>query len=235
MPLEAPGTTDVASPAFPSFGARLRAYLHMTFVDHGFFRLVYLNRHALGRDAFRCAQPAPHHIRLFKKRGVKTIVNLRGAKGAPTTLLEIDACAQAGLAYREVKLKSRDAPKREAIEAVAKLLEEIEYPAVFHCKAGADRAGLLSALFMIFREGATIAEAKRQLSWRFGHISQGPTGILDGFMDLAHEAEKRAEARGERFDFLAWVREEYDRDALSVSWRSSRWGQLLVDRVLRRE
>lgn len=235
MPLEAPGTTDVASPAFASFGARLRAHLHMTFADHGFFRLVYLNCHALGREAFRCAQPAPHHIRAFKRRGVKTIVNLRGADGTPTTLLEIDACAQADVAYREVKLKSRDAPKREAIEAVAKLLDEIEYPAVFHCKAGADRAGLMGALFMILREGASITEAKRQLSWRYGHVSKGPTGILDAFLDFAHEAERRAEARGERFDFLTWVREEYDRDAVSVSWRSSRWAQLLVDRVLRRE
>lgn len=214
---------------------RLKAYLHMLFVDHGFFRVIYLNLHRLSRDAYRSAQPAPHHVRRFARAGLRTVVNLRGAGEIPATLLEKDACARAGVAYREVTLKSRDAPKREAIEAVAALLDEIEYPVVFHCKAGADRAGLMSALYVLLREGGGVAAARRQLSLRYGHVKAGPTGILDAFLDYFEEDQRAAEAAGETLDFMTWVRERYDRYALQRRFKATRWGAWLVDRLLARE
>ena len=54
------------------------------------------------------------------------------------------------------------------------------FPALIHCKSGADRAGLAAGLALMF-EGGSAAEALGQLALRFGHFSRAPTGVLDAF------------------------------------------------------
>jgi hypothetical protein len=96
---------------------RLASYVDMLFVDHGIIRLAYLNRHRLGPRAWRCAQPAPHHIRKFAQQGVRTIINLRGENGrggywlhrtvaeaAPTLLSEHDRLAWRSTPWRETRV-----------------------------------------------------------------------------------------------------------------------------------
>lgn len=212
-----------------------RDYSALLLVDHGIFREIYLNLHRVGAQGWRSAQPAPRHLRRVRRLGVKTVVNLRGAAGLAPERMEIATCRALGLAYREVKLRSRDAPKAETIAEVAALLDDIAYPALFHCKAGADRAGLMSALYLLLRENADVATAKRQLSLRFGHVASGPTGAIDAFLDAAEAAERAAHAQDAPFDFLSWSQTEYDREAVMARFRSSRWGSMVVDRILRRE
>ena len=59
---------------------------------------------------------------------------------------------------------------------MAAFLAKLEYPVLVHCKSGADRAGLFAALFLILREGATVAEAREELSPRYGHFRHAKTG-----------------------------------------------------------
>ena len=44
---------------------RFRAWMNMIFVDHGIFRLFYLNKHSVDGKLFRAAQPWPHQIARF--------------------------------------------------------------------------------------------------------------------------------------------------------------------------
>ncbi len=215
--------------------ARLRAWLSMIFVDHGFFRYAYLNLHRIGAEAYRAAQPAPHHFRRFKKLGIETVVNLRGGRAFGSYPLEIEACAREGLAYEELRLRSRDAPEVETLEETAALLRRIAYPAVFHCKSGADRSGLMAALYLMLVEDAPPSVAKRALSLRYGHFRVGPTGVLDAFVEAYEAAEAAARARGETLDFMTWVRRDYDRDALKKRFQARKWAIFLTDRVLGRE
>ena len=67
-------------------------YMDLIFVDHGIFRMAYANRHRLSADVWRSSQPAPHDVRLLAKRGVKTIVNLRGERDCGSYRLEMQAC-----------------------------------------------------------------------------------------------------------------------------------------------
>ncbi len=136
------------------------------------------------------------------------------------------------MAFVELRLRSREAPDVETIERVAAMFENVEYPILFHCKSGADRAGIMSALTVLLREGGTVEEASRQLSLYYGHVRQGPTGILDAFLDAFAEAEKQA---GKRLDFLDWVRNDYDRYEVTVAFCASGWARWLIDKVLRRE
>lgn len=218
-----------------TFGRRLTAWLSMLFVDHGVFRLFYLNRHRVGRHAFRSAQPAPHHIRRMARNGVKTVINLRGGREFGSYPLEREACAAHGVAFEEVVLRSREAPTVETIESVKELLDRIERPVLFHCKSGADRAGLMAALYLLLCEDATPQEAQAQLALRYGHFRESRTGVLDAVIDAYAEAEAAARARGETLDFMDWVRRDYDRDAVTRSFKEESWASFLVDRVLARE
>jgi len=49
---------------------------------------------------------------------------------------------------------------------VSNLFGTLEYPILMHCKSGADRVGLMSALYLHTRHGVPISEARRQLSLR---------------------------------------------------------------------
>ncbi|MCL9977362.1 tyrosine-protein phosphatase, partial [Klebsiella quasipneumoniae] len=74
----------------------------------------------------------------------------------------------------------RGAPHRDRILRLLGIWRSSPGPLLVHCKSGADRAGLASGLCLLV-EGRTAAEALRQLSWRFGHVKQARTGILDAF------------------------------------------------------
>jgi protein tyrosine/serine phosphatase len=205
-------------------------YLDMLLVDHGIFRLVYVNRHRVGDKAWRSAQPTPRHIRALARRGLRTVVNLRGERLCGGYWLEQRTCARKSIALVDFQIRSRAAPTPDEIKAARDLFQRIEYPMLMHCKSGADRVGLMSALYRHFREGVPIAEARRELALRYGHIRQADTGILDRFFEKYLEDNARRP-----MPFLEWVDTVYDPDELKRTFRSSNWARRLVDQVLRRE
>ena len=220
----------------PSFdlstpGGRFRAYLDYLWNDHAYLRLGFSNAHALPGGMIRANQPWPFQLRAWKRRGVKTIVNLRGGFGASFYAFEKDACARLGLTLRDFTVASRDVPTAAQVRGAKALFEAIEYPALMHCKSGADRAGLMAVLYMHFREGLPIGEAVKQLSPRFLHIRAGHTGVLDYVFE-----RYLAEAEPAGIGFLDWVESPaYDPPAMKAHFRANWWGRLLVDRLLRRE
>lgn len=209
---------------------RARAWANMLFVDHGVFRLAYQNLGRVTDELWRSSQPSPGQIARFAAAGGRTIVNLRGGREHGSWPLERDACARHGLVLRDFVLRSREAPSREAILAAEGLFATLDYPALVHCKSGADRAGLFAALYMILRRGARVAEARAQLSPRFGHFRHAKTGILDAFLD-AYEREGEAEG----LSLMAWAEHRYDPEALTRTFRPHLFSTLIADRLIRRE
>ena len=209
---------------------RLRAWANMLLVDHGVFRLFYLNKHRVSERLWRSAQPAPHQIARLKAEGVRTVVNLRGGREHGSWQLQKDACERLGLHMEEFVVRSRGAPDRETILNARRFFDRIEYPAVLHCKSGADRAGFVAALYLIVQEGKTVREALRQLSPRYGHFRFAKTGILDAFFERYQE---EGEAKG--IPFFTWVETIYDPQALERDFKPRFWSDLLVDRLMRRE
>ncbi|MGM0586632.1 MAG: tyrosine-protein phosphatase [Pseudomonadota bacterium] len=217
-------------------GRRLRAWISMLFADHGFLRAIYLNLHRVAPGVWRAAQPLPGQIdRLAARHGLRSVVTLRGGVLFGSWPLEREACARNGLALHRHVLRSRGLPSREELRDLRALLARVETPVLFHCKSGADRAGLMAALWLILQEGRPVREAAGQLSLRYGHIPAGPTGVLDRFLEAAAQAEDRGLA------FMEWVEREYDRDAMLAEHRAAsrspgrRLAGWLTDRLLRRE
>ncbi len=209
---------------------RILAWINMLAVDHGIFRLAYLNAHPVSPELWRAAQPSPGQIAEFAAKGVRTIVNLRGGREFGSWPLEREACETHGIALVELVARSREAPSKDMIHAVARLFATSQTPMLIHCKSGADRAGFVAALYLIIRQGKRADEALGQLSSRYGHWHWSKTGILDAFIERYRDD---GEAKGKTL--LDWVDQDYDPDALTRSFRPHAWSSFIVDRVLRRE
>ncbi len=212
---------------------RLAAWTNLLFVDHGVFRLAYLNAHKVSDRLWRAAQPAPGDIARFAQAGVRTIINLRGGREHGAWPLEREACERHGIALVDLVLRSREAPDKETLLSLPAFFAGLEWPALVHCKSGADRAGLFSALYLLIHEGRPLAEAKAQLSFRYGHYRYAKTGILDAFLDMY--AREGLQADGALKPFLAWVQEDYDPARLTAEFKPGMLSDLIVDKVLRRE
>lgn len=205
-------------------------WLDMLLIDHGIFRMVYLNKHALSADAFRSAQPTPHQIAAAARSGVKTILNLRGPRDCGSYHLEREACRRAGITLVDYQVRSRAAPSREELRGARDVLERIEYPMLMHCKSGADRAGLMSVLYRHIKQGEPIETAKRELSWRYGHIRQSDTGVLDAFFE-----RYLADTKDRPMPFFEWVETVYDPDEVKNTFVAKGWANRIVNDILRRE
>lgn len=209
---------------------RLRAWANMLLVDHGIFRLAYLNAHRVTPRLWRAAQPAPTDITWFARQGVKTIVNLRGGREHGAWPLQREACERHGIALVEFVLRSRGAPDRETILGSKAFFESLKEPALVHCKSGADRAGFFSALYLLVHENRPLDEAMKQLSLRYGHFRFAKTGILDAFFEAyAREGDAKGIA------FLDWVERSYDPEALERDFKTGFLSSLIADRLIRRE
>lgn len=211
---------------------RIAAYCDYLLQDHAFLRLGFENAHWISPELVRSNQPWPFQLRWWRERGVRTVVNLRGGGHRHGFYeLERDACARLGLTLIDFPVSSREAPSLAQIEGAKALFDQIAYPALMHCKSGADRAGIMAVLYAHFRQGRPIREALSELSGRHLHVRQGKTGVLDYVLD-----RYLAEGEPAGLSLLEWVRRpEYDPKRIKAEFQAGWWGTLVTDRLLRRE
>ena len=212
-------------------GGRLSTTLNYLWNDHAYLRLAFSNAHWISDELVRTNQPWPFQLAEWKRRGVKTIINLRGGFDASFHALEKDACQRLGLTMVDFTVTSREVPSRARVHGARELFETIEYPALMHCKSGADRAGIMSVFYMHFRQGLPIRAALEQLSLKYLHVRQGKTGVLDYTFE-------RYLAQGEPagMSFIQWVESPlYDPAAMKADFRAGMIGSVLTEKLLRRE
>ena len=210
---------------------RARAVADYLWNDHAYLRLWFSNAHWISDELVRANQPWPHQLAAWKARGIRTIVNLRGGFEASFHALEKDACARLGLTLVDFTITSREVPSRERVLGAMRLFETLEYPALMHCKSGADRAGIMSVLYMHFRKGLPIREALEQLSLKYLHVRQGKTGVLDYTFE-----RYLAEGEPAGMSFVQWVESPlYDPAAMKADFRAGMLGSVLTEKLLRRE
>jgi protein tyrosine/serine phosphatase len=210
---------------------RWRTILDYLWNDHAYLRLGFSNAHWVSDELIRANQPWPFQLEAWARRGVKTVINLRGGRDGSFYALEKAACDRLGLEFAPFVVASRDVPTREQVLGAKRLFETVRYPALMHCKSGADRAGLMAVFYAHFRQGQTIREALSHLSPRYLHVRAGLTGVLDYFFE-----RYLAQGEPEGLSFIDWVEHPgYDPAAIKADFRAGWWGTLLADRLLGRE
>jgi protein tyrosine phosphatase (PTP) superfamily phosphohydrolase (DUF442 family) len=135
---------------------------------------------------------------------IRTIINLRGANQGSWYAQEKEAAKELSVSY--VDIFNLDANRLPPPQAVANLLQAYRsspYPILVHCKAGSDRAGLASAIYLAVIERVPPDSAiKEQLTWRYGHFPVGEVRRMDDFFDMYNQA-------GNGKPLESWIVEDY--------------------------
>ena len=213
------------------FFTRFYAWFDMIILDHGFLRLLYHNFHKIDENMYRSNMPTPNRIKKYKKMGIKTIINLRGGNKDGGWLLENEACKKNNIKLVNLVARSRSAPEKEMIREASNLFKKINYPALLHCKSGADRAGIMSVLYKLIQCNQHPKIAKKQLSFKFLHIKWAKTGVLDSFIS---EYEKYY-LENKNANFLKWVDKFYNPKVLEKNFRENKLIDKLLFKLMKRE
>ena len=204
---------DIETPS----GRRL-AWVHFNLIDHAYLRHLWTNRYEIAPGVFRSNQPGPARVRAEARRGIRTIISLRGNTGGSFRLFEMEAAEEVGIQMEFARLSASNLLPAEEYIALLDLFKSVERPMLMHCKSGADRAGLASAMYLIAEEGAPFDEAARQLHWKYMHRrSSKRKGILY-FMLQRYAADT---ANGAMF-LRDWFATRYDPEAITADYRRSR-------------
>lgn len=214
-----------------SFWGYLYAQVYAMTVEHNFTNVIRSNFHRIDEHAFRSSQPTTYQLKnIIKKHGIKTVLNLRGyEKNSPLKALEEKVCADADVKLIYVDTYSRKIPDAKILEEFRETFKKIEYPVLIHCKAGADRAGIGSMLYLHYHKGVDLDKTGQLKFWPYGHIKHARTGLIDLFVNLYTQRDKGAPKDPAEFA------KTLDREKIEKEYKAVPFFEKIVDKVLRRE
>ncbi len=195
---------------------RARSKRFLLWKDHGILRTFWTNFGQVAPDVYRSNHPPHNRLEAYRERGIKAVLNLRGQGQRAPYLFEEESCAALGLTLISVDLQARKAAPVKSLLALFDAFDTIPRPFVMHCKSGADRAGLASALYVL-DQGGSVDRARAELSFRYLHLRFTKTGIQDHMLDLYETRLTRGP-----ISIRDWVSHEYDPDTLTASFAGKR-------------
>ncbi len=158
----------------------------------------------------RSAQPTSQLSGWIREYGLRSILNLRGGNTADWWYnAEVKAAESSGVAFYDFPLNATRRPSRHDLLVLIDTLRSCPYPLLIHCKSGADRTGLASAIYLMTRRGMPPEQAEGAFTLDHGHVPiGGPEHLHEPLNEyaawlathgLSHSPER----------FRDWIREEY--------------------------
>jgi protein tyrosine phosphatase (PTP) superfamily phosphohydrolase (DUF442 family) len=158
----------------------------------------------------RSAQPTTQLSEWAGRYRLKSVLNLRGGGlGDWWYGNEIKCARESGLAYYDLPLSATRRPTRCELLQLIDLLDRCPYPLLIHCKSGADRTGLASAVYRMVRRAAPPESALTSFSIEFGHVPLFGTEHLHEPLKEYAAWLKNAGQTHSADRFRNWVRNEY--------------------------
>jgi protein tyrosine/serine phosphatase len=131
--------------------------------------------------------------RIIVKYKIKSILNLLGQhSGEPWYEDELAISKTRYLEHYDYGISAGDLVTVERINEILDIVRTAQKPILVHCLSGADRTGLVAALFLADVEKRSIYEAAGQLSLKYGHFPYLTSDT--GAMDESYWAYVRASA-----------------------------------------
>lgn len=158
----------------------------------------------------RSAQPTDQLGRWIEQYGLRSILNLRGGGSSDAWYLnEVHEARAHDVAFYDLPMSATRRPRRRELLILIDLLDRCRYPLLIHCKSGADRTGLASALYLLLRKDLGPLEAERAFSIEFGHVPiMGPEHLHEPLREYAAWLKARGLAH-QPARFRDWVKNEY--------------------------
>ena len=196
---------------------RFLSHVHFQLMDHGFLRILWTNFYQFSPGAYRSNQPSPARIKRYARRGIKTIINLRGSPSQSHYLFEKEACQQCEVELVNCSMWARSLTPKHFIIELLDVFDKIEHPFVVHCKSGADRASLAAAFYLIYKKGYTVEQTRNQFGLKYLHLKFSRTGVLDFLMDVFER-----EGQAQNISLRDWITSHYDAEALTNQFLENR-------------
>ncbi|MGA6993140.1 MAG: tyrosine-protein phosphatase [Candidatus Deferrimicrobiaceae bacterium] len=112
----------------------------------------------VGNGIFRGAQPQPGGYATLKAMGVRTVINLRTRHG------ERKAVEAAGMRYVEIPMSVwKNVDPAAVRKALSVMTDPANQPVFVHCLHGADRTGVVAAVYRMEVDGWSEADAEAEM------------------------------------------------------------------------
>jgi len=168
----APAATAPTSASRPSTWAEAVAGTHVP------------NLYRVEPDLLRSAQPDAAGFQDLATLGVKTILDLRAGHD------DAREAGKAALRFLHVPMRAWSARDGEVVEALKILSDRSNRPILVHCQKGADRTGMVLALYRVVFQGWSKQDALREMDEGGYHHSSWFRN-LDRFVSNADVAALR--------------------------------------------
>ena len=115
------------------------------------------NLHRITPTLYRSEQPTPLGFRNLEKLGIRTVINLRAFNS--------DDAEVRGTSLRteHVKILTWNVGDAQVIDVMRMLRNTANGPFLIHCQHGADRTGLMSAMYRVLEQGWSVDDALAEL------------------------------------------------------------------------
>ena len=131
--------------------------------------LLYGNFHKVDKEVYRSAQlfsfNMPYYI---EKYNIKSILNLRKDTSKQWYKDELRISKEYNVTHYDYGIGDRGIASMEDMRHIIKIVKDAPKPLLIHCKAGADRTSLVSALYLY--EIKHDKDAARAISILYGHF-----------------------------------------------------------------
>lgn len=136
-------------------------------------------------EAYRSAQLDSTRLAYYiKKYGIRSVVNLRGRFADEAWYVnETRTCSELGIEHYDIELSALHEPDSSQRRRVIEIIKTAPRPVLIHCQGGADRSGLVAAMWKVIVDHETKRTAGKQLTIWDGHIPIRGTIAMDRFYE----------------------------------------------------
>ena len=116
------------------------------------------NLHKVDENLYRSGQPTSEGMKTLKEKiGIKTVINLRVFHS------DSDEVSGTGLLNEELSVKAWHIEDEDVVRVLKLIRNKENGHFLIHCQHGADRTGLMSAMYRIVEQGWTKDEAIEEM------------------------------------------------------------------------
>ena len=116
------------------------------------------NFYQVDRALYRGAQPEDEGFPVLKTMGIRTVLNLR------TWHSDRSECREVGLDYVKISVQPWEAEEEEVVDFLRVVMNPDRQPVFVHCKHGADRTGMMTAVYRIIVQDWSKEEAIKEMT-----------------------------------------------------------------------
>jgi len=169
--------------------------------------------------AYRSAQPETGLESTLQRLEIQSLIDLRGGNQSDSFYRrEVDVTKRLGVDFYDIPMSASRRPSRRDLLRMVAVLDHCRYPILIHCKWGADRTGLMAALYRLVMVGEPPEKAIAAFSLSYGHIPLfGPQKLHEPIDEYARWLQDKR--RGHTPEtFRDWLEKDYKSDDPFTAW-----------------